>query len=379
MEIRAGDVSIHKTSLRNDIKTLIKLYREYVHTHKIKLSEEQLLEGEKLIVTYVKKLNDQETDATARDSFWCIKSVEFDNLFRYGKDNKVDFTKLTGLVGIFGNNFLGKSSLISVLCYGLFNKSDREGLKSGELINRSKKDANCKIVISVDGTDYVINRKLVLKEGKEDKAAVTSLSFCRIDKDNNLVEVLNEESRNDTDKVIRKLIGTREDFMVTSLASQYAPNNFISLGPTSRKAIINRFHDIDIFEKLFKYANDDNSILVAKTSNYQSITWDLNILKAEKELSEKQSRLDELNDSISNYRTKTEELRLWVRQHTEQIEVAKKLKKQEEELSKELLNSRSKFNSLKSSLERKITERENVIKNIEVLKRELLELDFNDL
>jgi DNA repair exonuclease SbcCD ATPase subunit len=41
-------------------------------------------------------------------------------LFNYGEGNSIDFAKLNGIVGIFGKNYSGKSSVIdSVLVYNL--------------------------------------------------------------------------------------------------------------------------------------------------------------------------------------------------------------------------------------------------------------------
>jgi hypothetical protein len=40
---------------------------------------------------------------------WRIKEIGWDNLFNYGGDNKINFEKLRGLVGIFGKNYSGKS------------------------------------------------------------------------------------------------------------------------------------------------------------------------------------------------------------------------------------------------------------------------------
>ena len=45
-----------------------------------------------------------------RNVDWKIKSFEFSNMFSYGEDNVVDFTKLNGIVGLFAPNASGKSA-----------------------------------------------------------------------------------------------------------------------------------------------------------------------------------------------------------------------------------------------------------------------------
>ena len=49
--------------------------------------------------------------------------------------NEIDFDKLNGLVGIFGKNYSGKSSIIDAALFGLFNttsKGERKNVRSAE-------------------------------------------------------------------------------------------------------------------------------------------------------------------------------------------------------------------------------------------------------
>ena len=42
-----------------------------------------------------------------RNVDWKLKYIEFDNMFSYGKKNKIDFTKLDGVVGVVAPNHSG--------------------------------------------------------------------------------------------------------------------------------------------------------------------------------------------------------------------------------------------------------------------------------
>ena len=44
-----------------------------------------------------------QTDVS-RNVTWNLKKMQWDYLFNYGKGNSIDFSKLSGLVGIFGKN-----------------------------------------------------------------------------------------------------------------------------------------------------------------------------------------------------------------------------------------------------------------------------------
>ena len=54
----------------------------------------------------------EESEEVSRNINWKLNKFEWDNLFNYGEANALDFQKLNGIVGIFGKNFSGKSSII---------------------------------------------------------------------------------------------------------------------------------------------------------------------------------------------------------------------------------------------------------------------------
>ena len=54
----------------------------------------------------------EENEDVMRNVNWSLQSLEWDNLFNYAEGNTIDFTKLEGIVGIFGKNYSGKSSIV---------------------------------------------------------------------------------------------------------------------------------------------------------------------------------------------------------------------------------------------------------------------------
>jgi DNA repair exonuclease SbcCD ATPase subunit len=62
---------------------------------------------------------------------WHVEKVYFDNMFKYGENNCIDFTKFEGGVsGIIAANRAGKSSVIDILVYALFGKCIRGDIAS---------------------------------------------------------------------------------------------------------------------------------------------------------------------------------------------------------------------------------------------------------
>ncbi|MBC8428558.1 hypothetical protein H8D04_01605 [bacterium] len=80
------------------------LISDYLDRNHI-VSEETLLK--------IKDINDDlngqlPTEEISRNVFWKLKRFEFSNMFSYGEDNVVDFTKLNGIIGLFAPNASGK-------------------------------------------------------------------------------------------------------------------------------------------------------------------------------------------------------------------------------------------------------------------------------
>ena len=240
------------------------------------------------------KLNKEaeRNEQVSRNVTWNIKEMYFENLFNYGSDNRVDFNKLSGIVGIFGKNYSGKSSVIDSLLFGLFNTTSKGERKNVHIINQNKDTACIKTTFSAGGQDYQICRNLnkVNKtiRGKKTIDAKGDLDFSNL----TINESCNGDSKTDTDVNIRKVIGSIDDFMITSMASQLDSLSFIKEGSTKRKEILAKFLDLDLFDKKFKLAKAAGAETAAiikkmKAKNFSS------------QLVAKQEELEEIKEDIT--------------------------------------------------------------------------------
>lgn len=201
------------------------------------------------------------TEDVSRNVNWKLKSFQWNNLFNYGEGNNINFNKLSGIVGIFGKNFSGKSSVIDAILYTMFNKTSKNERKNLNIINQNRECGSGYIEIEV-GTDlYRIERtseKYIKRlKGQETTEAKTDLKFEKTDLVTQQVVSLNGTTRNQTDANIRKHFGSVEDFSMSSLASQHGAFSFIDEGSTKRKEIIAKFLDLVVFDKKFKAAKED--------------------------------------------------------------------------------------------------------------------------
>jgi DNA repair exonuclease SbcCD ATPase subunit len=88
-----------------------------------------------------------------------IKKIEWKNVASYGnKIQKLEFPEKTGLIQVFGENGVGKSTISDVITFGLYGKL--EGKKLKDIPNRSNGNAWMKISFEEDGKFYEVERGL---------------------------------------------------------------------------------------------------------------------------------------------------------------------------------------------------------------------------
>ena len=146
----------------------------------------------------------EEEEEVSRNINWSLKSFEWDNLFNYGENNRVNFERLHGIVGIFGKNYSGKSSIIDALLYTLFNSTSKNERKNLNVINQNREEGKGRLEIAIGDRDYIIERSsykyLKKLKGNETLEAKTDLNFSCYDNVMQEENELNGDSRNGTDK-----------------------------------------------------------------------------------------------------------------------------------------------------------------------------------
>ena len=134
-------------------------------------------------------------------------------------------------------------------------------------------------VWDIDGNEYVVDRsstKYIKKsKGIETTEAKTDVEFTA-----EAEGLLTGLDRSDTDKVIRRFVGSIDDFLLTSMSSQFNSLAFISEGSTNRKAILAKFLDLDIFETKHKLAKSDASDIKAVLKKLEGKDFDAEIKAA---------------------------------------------------------------------------------------------------
>ena len=234
----------------SDVEYQNKLLEDYLKNKYSEVMDDDTVNSVKAIN---KKINDLVVGGNASKGIrWKPVKFEFSNMFSYGEDNVVDFTKLSDVYGLFAANASGKSSLMDALCFTAFDKSSR-AFKAVHVMNSQKNTFAGKFTFEINGTEYVIER-----QGTRDKKnnVKVDVNFYKIVNSEQIS--LNSEARRSTNEIIRDYLGDYEDFVLTSLALQGNQGSFIEMGQTERKELLSQFIGLNIFDSLHKVSNDQS-------------------------------------------------------------------------------------------------------------------------
>ncbi len=272
------------------------------------VTSDQIAEVNNLFNKYLQNLSE---DQSRKPYQWQIKNLEFDNIFSYGEGNHLNFDNMNGVVGIFGKNAIGKSSITAALMYTLFNATDRGSMKNLHIINHAKESCLAKLIIEVNNNKYLIERstKKVTNKKKNEVYAPTELSLKRL---TNIDTSKNEtdEQRRETEKILRDLIGTADEFLMTTFASQGNINAFINEKSGNRKHFISKFLNLEIFEELQKIAKEDSNDLKTRLKVASEKNWFELKNQAQTKIDQNLVKIYDLEVKIDQEKTKEIEVRL---------------------------------------------------------------------
>jgi len=203
-----------------------------------------------------------------RNVDWKIKSFEFSNMFCYGKGNKIDFTKLDGTIGVVAPNHSGKSAIMDAIAYTIYDVCSRTN-RALDVMNKKKTTFKAKLNLEINGIDYWIERdakykRVNHKDGRVSHQCPVKVKFYMIDDSGEEVDLsgaarFNSTYGTGTNEEIKKVLGTFDDFILTSLSLQTNGMNFLDKKQAERKKILSTFMDIEVFEQLESIAKSDSN------------------------------------------------------------------------------------------------------------------------
>jgi len=276
------------------------LIEEYLNNNFI-VDEESLLKIQDINTDLNAELPEEEV---FRNIDWKIKKFEFNNMFSYGEGNVIDFTNLNGIIGMFAPNASGKSSLLDALSFCLYDTSSRT-YKADNILNTKKDWFSCKVNIDVNGKDYWIQRHA--KKQKKGNVKV-NVDFYAIDEYGKAVS-MNGDQRRTTNANIRKVIGTYDDFTLTTLSSQINNTVFIDKTQKEKKELLAQFMGIGIFDKLYMLASEKIKEVTAVLKSFKATDYDVELLDIKNNKKEVNSTLKRLEIELEGKVEKENEIK----------------------------------------------------------------------
>jgi DNA repair exonuclease SbcCD ATPase subunit len=280
-----------------------------------------------------------------------FRKLSFSNLFSYGEGNVLDFDKIKPISCLLGKNAAGKSSILDIIAFSLFDRSIREGTKTKDVENIDKKKYNLELELQIDDCLYKIVKTGDISAKNKMERQTRFYKF-----DNELNEYIEESGwvNNDITNNIQELLGlSYEDFLYGCLMPQYNPMEILSRGNKERKELISNFLKLDFFEEIHK-----------------NISKRVNLLEGE--LRSITSKILFLENKIEQYNNK-EEIKI-----DRKITLAnkKKLENNHKILITKIKNERDKimFISEKYTVKQKEDELNKIIKNIQQIETKIKEL-----
>lgn len=258
---------------------------------------------------------------------WKLLDLEFSNLFSYGPNNFIDFTKLQNneITGLFAPNSYGKSTIIDILLLSIYEDFSRNVYSKHKtipsyIINYKYKDFEIKLRFIIGGYLYVIHKK-GHKVKKKDTKTGFKIIFD-INKlyryEDNIENDLTGKDRFETLDNLKKIIGNYNEFCLTTLYLQSNEKNFYDMKPQDRKNFLYNLlhlHKFEYMTKKFKSKMKENKILLNNVLSQLNEEEDIDNLKEtnidykneiiiyEKENSEIINKISELREDKDNILT----------------------------------------------------------------------------
>jgi DNA repair exonuclease SbcCD ATPase subunit len=233
---------------------------------------------------------------------WHPISFEFDNMFSYGEGNVLNFENLSDVCGLFASNASGKSSLLDAITYTIFDKCSKTG-KANEVLNNKKTWFRGVFRFEMNGITYTIDRRGTQNKKKETHVKVDVDFYTESDN-------LNGEERSETNKNIRRYLGTYDDFILTAFSLQADNNNFIEKSQKERKDLLSQFLDITVFEQLYQLAADEIKETAGRLKDYKKTDFAEIIISADTIITDNQdtiTSLEQQEDVLQDQRNTLQE------------------------------------------------------------------------
>jgi DNA repair exonuclease SbcCD ATPase subunit/DNA repair exonuclease SbcCD nuclease subunit len=283
-------------------QTEISLIEKICETLDKQISKEKILELHKSYLNILDINNKFDNYKTSLP--WHITDVTFKNVFIYGGNhtNYIDFTKMNGLIGILGNNAIGKSSLLNTILYGLFGAIYKtKNYNNRNIIHKSEKDYYIKLTIQMGDIKYIIERMgKHKKRGKINSAMEETIVFKKINENGDIINLTDTNKNTTNDKIKNTLcISNKEEFLLTNVISNVNYKSILFMSNSELEDTFNTLFNTQKYKILYDYAHKQYKLLYDKLNILKGkLNGLFSQLKSESDVNTLKSTLQEHKDNL---------------------------------------------------------------------------------
>ncbi len=186
-----------------------------------------------------------------------IEEVEIHNFACFGANNVINFAEMNGLIGLFGENGIGKTTLFHAIMFCLFNKTPKDSKSAISLVNDQLdvlEEAFVQVKLVVNGIRWRVRRR-ILPNRSGDGAQIRLEVYEEL---NGQEEAKHLESRPQTDsQVLKPMLGDEKVFLTLVLSSQKNSVEFVDKSNSERLDLVIKFLGILLYDEKHTLVNDE--------------------------------------------------------------------------------------------------------------------------
>jgi hypothetical protein len=201
--------------------------------------------------TLKSKCLDENLEYSMNNQNWKMLKISFKNVFIFGenKTNVIDFTNLNGITSIIGPNAIGKSNIINIIIFLLYGNNIN--FKVPHILNKHQNEYFIECEIMFGAKKYKIK-----KSGKKRKGNKLNHSLSFYIYEDEWIQQ-DQEHNKATAQLIKSLLGTVEQFLLTNVYSNSSLRTILTLTNSEKHKALSNLFCLDIYENLEKLAKKD--------------------------------------------------------------------------------------------------------------------------
>lgn len=333
-------------------KSMYHIFQEYLSSQ-LKMTPSDSEFYIQTLTQHIPMLKDDASQEKSSTS-WKILDLSFDNLFGYGKNNHITFDPFPSepqIIGIFGNNSAGKSTLIDIILFMLYGRISRYSSGNStpkELIHEKETSFSASLKIQVGSEIFVIKKK-----GKRDASFKIKIqeTILKQDQDGHSLN-MSEENRFKSDKIIKNMIGPIDIFLHLCVCLQTSHKTFKEMTQKERKEFLYSLFHLDDFETYRQSIGNDTKDLEA---SYKSLSHMIEQLQYqstkewETEIENRSTQITTLSQQFDVLNIRNNELQLILQDYNQNVALYDQLNKDISQKQQELRHVIDKINSKPTS------------------------------